>query len=79
MFQPNIINQALDWERRLEIEDEQRKNGRSEPYVNFLAPVMPCRSERRSILAWILRLGKGTQPACSCIYPQEPCCQTQPG
>ncbi len=55
MFQTQLISQVVEWERRLEIEDERRKNHRGEPYVNYLAPV-PCRKERRSIFAWVAEL-----------------------
>lgn len=80
MFQTQLIQQVVEWERRLEIEDERRGNHRDEPYVNYLAQVQPMRTERKSILARILSLGRGrkaAQPA-ERSYPQEPCCKTQP-
>ena len=74
MFQTQLINQVVDWERRLEIEEEKQKNQRNAPYVNYLTPVPPCRRIRRSLLARIL----DRQPACPC-YMQECCPEVQPG
>ncbi len=31
-----FVNSVFDWARRLEFEEERRKNRRSEPYVNYL-------------------------------------------
>ncbi len=77
MEQIQLINSVIEWERRLEFEEERRKNHRSEPYVNYLAPVRSCRKERKSILARILQHRKASQPV-YCCYPPEPCRQTQP-
>lgn len=78
MFQTQLINTVLEWERRLEIENEKRKNHRFEPYVNFLAKVHPCRKERKSSFARIFRRSRVRQPVYDC-YVQEYCQETQPG
>ncbi len=88
MFQPNMITQVVEWERRLEFEEENRKNHRRDPYVNYLAPVEPARKERKSLIArlsgWIFaRRSRPAsdpqrQPAYPC-YPEERCQETQPG
>jgi len=44
MVQTQLINSVIEWERRLEVEGERRKNHRSEPYVNYLAAPQPCRT-----------------------------------
>lgn len=79
MFQTQLINQVVDWERRLEIEAERRQNN-AEPYTNWLAPVAPWRPERLSLLARILSIGKARRsdaPAGG-RYIKEQCCDTQP-
>ncbi len=42
-----LINSTLEWERRLEYEEERRKNHRAEPYVNYLAAPQPARQDRK--------------------------------
>ncbi len=37
-----LINSTLEWERRLEYEEERRKHHRAEPYVNYLAAPQPA-------------------------------------
>lgn len=75
MFQTQLIHQVVDWEKRLEIEEEKRKNHRTvEVYANYLAPVPPCRRIRRSLMARIL----DRQPECPC-YTQGCCPEVQPG
>ncbi len=85
MFQPNMITQVVEWERRLEFEEEKRKNHRGEPYVNYLAPVEPAACEERKslfmqVIQRILRPAEvpQRQPAYPC-YPEERCQETQPG
>jgi len=76
MFQNQLINTVLVWERKLEIDDEKRKNHRYEPYANFLAPIQPYPKERKSILARIFNPGRDRQSTQSCV--QENCRETQP-
>ncbi len=78
MFQIQLINTVLEWEKRLEIEDEKRKNHRFEPYVNFLAKVQPCRKERKPLFKRVSQPGEVQQPAQGC-YAQEQRREMQPG
>ena len=78
MFQIQLINTVVEWERRLEIEEEKRKNHRPEPYTDFPTDPQPCRKERKSIFAWIFSLGRDRQPV-YCCYAQEHCRETQTG
>ncbi len=50
MVQLPIIQSLIVWQKRLDIEEERRKQHRSEPYVNYLAAVLPCCPERRQVL-----------------------------
>ncbi len=36
-----LIYNVIEWERRLEFEEERRRSHRSEPYANYLAPLKP--------------------------------------
>lgn len=47
MVQIHLINSVIEWERRLEIEQEPHRR-RSEPYVNNLAAPQSPLKERRS-------------------------------
>ncbi len=47
MVQIQLINTVVEWERRLEIEEEKRKNLRGEPYTDFPTDPQPCRKERK--------------------------------
>ena len=93
MFQTQLISQVVDWERRLEIEEERRKNMRQEPYVNYLAAAqatpqaeaaavavaVAVAKERRSIFARIFgRSKEQKRPEYPC-YPTERCGETQAG
>ncbi len=75
MFQTQLIFKVVEWERRLEIEEERRKSHQYEPYMNFLAAPQPIRKERKSIFARIFRRSKDRQPVYPC-YPPEPCGET---
>ena len=74
----HLINTILEWERRLEIEDEKRKTLRREPYRELPTDFEPQKKERSSIFGWISRLGKNRQPITPC-YTQEHCRKTQTG
>ena len=81
MMQQHMVNQVLNWERRLKIEDEKRENHRREPYVNYLAKVQPCRKEHRSIFRWLLSLNlhRNRQSAAYRGSSPKTCCETQIG
>ena len=71
MIDIRLITTVLEWERRLEIEEEKRKSRRFE---DVLAP-QPVRKESRSIFARIFGPGKERQP----VYPcgdRDPCSET---
>ena len=53
MFDTRLIHQVLEWERRLEIENEKRKS--HHPNMDTRYPTRPqaCRKEHRSVFARI--------------------------
>ena len=73
MLQTQFITSVLDWEHRLEIEDERRANHRYEPYVNYLAPVASKRKPHKSNLAWFARPRRKVEPVYA-VSTWE-CCQ----
>ncbi len=77
MSEIHLINQVLDWERRLEIENEKRKNYRDEPDY-FPAAPQSGPKDHLSFFARLLKFGRERRPAYQ-DCPQEPCCETQPG
>lgn len=78
MFQPQFPNTIANWDHRLEIEDQRRKEHRYEPYVNYLAPLPPHREERTSIFSWLLALFKNRN-ADRCCYSPASTYGIQPG
>ena len=81
MFQTQLIQQVVEWERRLEIEEQKRKNFRCEPELVTIAEPHPFREKRPSlwaIIASIFLHGKkhseNRQTAYPC--PTEPCGDT---
>ncbi len=78
MFQYQMVNTIVGWERRLQVEEEKRKNHRYEPYVNYLAPLERSRQERRSIFTWLLALARRRKPEYP-IYPPAACRESQVG
>lgn len=48
MIQSQLITSVNEWERRLEFEEERRKNHRFEPFVNYLAPLQRARKEKQA-------------------------------
>ena len=78
MIQTTLITAVLDWERRLQIEDERRKAYKLEPYREVPTDFEPAQIESDSILARIAKLGQKRQSV-ERSYPQELCQETQPG
>jgi hypothetical protein len=72
-----LINSVVEWERRIEFDDERRKNHRVEPYVNYLASPQPTQKESKSIFARIFGRAKESQPAPS-SRKEKPCKDPQP-
>lgn len=78
MFQTQMINMVLLWERRLEIEKEQSPNQRKsngyEPAADYPAEVQWNPSDRRPASVQNRIPVKEGQPAFIC-YAQEHCCE----
>ena len=76
MFDVRLITTVLEWEKRLEIEEEKQKSRRFEDvFTAFPAAPQPIREKRKSIFARIFSPGKDRQP----VYPcgdQDPCPET---
>ncbi len=56
-----LINQVIEWERKLEYDEERRKYHHFEPYVNYLATLQPCPKERKSFFPRIFQRRKESQ------------------
>jgi hypothetical protein len=67
MFQIHLINAVLEWERRLEIEDERRKALRLEPYRELPNDVELIETGPQSAQISVSGLDKERQPV-------NPCC-----
>jgi len=78
MFDNNLINQVVSWERRLQIEAERHKNLRGEPYVDEFTAPQPRLKERQSFFARVFKRRGKHQPGDS-GYAQKPCPEVQPG
>lgn len=63
-----LINKVVEWERRLQWENEKHRYHRLETYAGYVADPRPDQKEHVSILARIFRIGKRIQP----IYSTEP-------
>jgi hypothetical protein len=72
-----LINSIVEWERRIQFEDERRNFHRDEPVVNYLAKLGPARKEHRSIFAQIFGNGKKQQPV-NVSRKEKPCKDPQP-
>lgn len=78
MFQTQLINAVVQWERRLQIEEEKQKNLKGESYKEFTVTPQPCQKERKPIFARIFKHGRVSQSDyCCCTYDQ--CQEAQPG
>ncbi|MCA9957382.1 MAG: hypothetical protein R3E31_11500 [Chloroflexota bacterium] len=78
MIQTTLITTVLDWERRLQIEDERRKASKPEPYRELSADFELTHKERESILARIANFNNARKER-QAVYPQEYCRETQLG
>jgi hypothetical protein len=76
MFSQQIINNVVDWERRLEIEQENRTNYRierfSDPDPRFSMDASAGRKKRESIFARYFRPARETRPDLCCSQEQCP-------
>jgi len=59
MIEVLMSNSVLMSERRREVQEERRRHGRTEPYVNYLAAPQPRRTERATLFA--RQLGQGSE------------------
>jgi hypothetical protein len=71
MLQIHLINTILEWERRLEIEDERRKVLRLEPYRELPTDFESLEIEQESASVRVSRLDKKTQPENSCCAQMQ--------
>lgn len=78
MIQTTLITAVLDWERRLQIEDERRKANRLEPYRELPTDFELAQKERVPSQARLANRGKTRQSVEPC-YPHAYCGETQPG
>lgn len=65
MFSSHMIYAVVEWERRLELENEKRKDRRAEPHDDAPADPCPCQKEPASFLARIFRSHRKRQS----VYP----------
>ncbi len=73
MISTQLSNTVLDWEHRLEIEEQQRKSRRFEDDFNSFRKVSQSpRPDRKSIFARLFNRAKEPQPVYPC-GPQERC------
>jgi hypothetical protein len=72
-----LINSVVEWERRIEFDDERRKYHRVEPFANYLAALQPTQNENKSIFAKLLGRAKDPQPTPS-TRKEKPCKDAQP-
>jgi hypothetical protein len=78
MFQSQLISQVVEWERKLEVEDENRKNHRFESFTDFPADPQPSRKESKSNFAEIFKLDNTHQPV-SRPYVRKDCREMSAG
>ncbi|MDR3578104.1 MAG: hypothetical protein P4L50_29920 [Anaerolineaceae bacterium] len=72
MLQTTLITATLEWERKLEIEVERRKNNNTDLEADYLAPLQTCSKPHKSILGRIFKPAGESQP----VYRQsrQECC-----
>lgn len=66
----HLINTVLDWERRLEVDEQRRREHRFEPFANNLAPVQPL-VKRPSLFARLFNR-RESHPVYN--HPSSECC-----
>ena len=79
MFQPQLINTVLVWDRILEIEDQKRKARRYEDvFTDEPTYLLSERAQPVNRQAWPVASPNRSQLSQSCC-PQEHACETQLG
>jgi hypothetical protein len=56
MFDTRLIYLVVEWERRMEIENREQKNHRSEAFEYYPIALGPCRKEPKFKLVRMLKL-----------------------
>lgn len=77
MFTNQMITSVIEVERRLEIEEQNRKLYRFEDDPALFGKVTPCADERKSIFARLFSRGQQHQTA-RAWNQADPCGETQP-
>jgi hypothetical protein len=72
MFQTQMITTVVDWERRLQIDEERRKNLRGEPYTDMFTNPQPRQAEGPSFFARLFGRSKERKPVYTGRNPD--CC-----
>jgi len=70
MLQVQLINKVVEWERRLQMEEEKRNNLKGKPYEKFTVASTSSRKERKPNVARSLRNIEVRQPASHSVYDQ---------
>jgi hypothetical protein len=78
VFQIQLINAVVEWEWRLKIEEEKRKNLKGEPNKNSTGITQPYQNERKSISMQTVERGRVGQPG-PCRRPCDPCWEAESG
>ncbi len=71
MFQVQLINTVVEWERKLQMEEEKRNNLKGIPYEKHMAASTSSRKEHNPNVAGRLRYTEVNQPASNSAY--DPC------
>jgi len=70
MLQVQLINTVLEWERRLQMEEERRDNLKGKPYEKLTAVSTSSKKERKPNVARRLRHTEVRQSASHSVYDQ---------
>jgi len=70
MLQVQLINKVVEWERRLQIEEEKRNNLKGKPYEKSAAASASSKKERKPNIAQRLRHIEVHQPASHSAHDQ---------
>ena len=70
MFQVQLINTVVEWERKLQMEEEKRNNLKGKPYENITTASKSSPIKRQFSLTQNFRHGKANQPVCCYTFEQ---------
>jgi len=71
------VNTIIEWERRLEVEDQKRKEHRSEMHASYLTLLQSTLKDTQPLIVEVFK-GKAEHKLVSPSGRQEVCCETQP-